>query len=110
MRINATNIAAMGTVIAVAVTLLAAVGSGIYQISELNNRVDHLSAEVEQLATRDEVRILVAEEIRILVAEEIRRGNRILLHSLANHKHDENGNALFTIPPGSEPTGENRQQ
>ena len=102
MRINATNIAAIGTVMAVAVALLAAVGSGIYQISELNSRVDHLSAEVEQLATRDEVRILVAEEIR--------RSNRILLHSLANHKHDENGNALFTIPPGSEPTGENRQQ
>ena len=86
---------------AVVITLLVIVGTGISQLSAVSTRVEQLSREVEQLPTREEVRILVAEEIR----EEIRRSNQQLLHALANHTHDENGNAVFTVPPGSEPTG-----
>ena len=124
MTINAGNITAIVTVLALAVTLLAAVGSGIYQLSALNSRVDQLSAEVEQLATRDEVRILVAEESRRNNAElreenrrnneetleEIRRIGQQLLHSLANHTHDADGNAVFTVPPGSEPPSDQQPQ
>lgn len=131
MTINAGNITAVMTVLALAVTLLAAVGSGIYQLSQLNSRVDQLSVEVEQLATRDEVRILIADESRrnnAELREEIRRSNeenrrnneetleemrRIgqqLLHSLANHTHDADGNAVFTVPPGSEPPSDQQPQ
>lgn len=135
MQINAGNITAIVSVLALAITLLAAVASGIYQISELSSRVDHLSAEVEQLPTRDEVRILVVEEIRRSNAElraemrrdnealraeirrsneelyeEMRRSNQQLLHALANHTHDADGQALFTVPPGSEPFSEQRPQ
>ena len=113
MTINAGNITAVMAVLALAVTLLAAVGSGIYQLGQLNSRVDHLAVEVErlsavveQLPTHDETRILVSEEVR----EEIRRSNQQLLHSLANHTHDADGQALFTVPPGSEPRSENQPQ
>ena len=82
---------------AVVITLLVIVGTGISQLSAVSTRVEQLSREVERLPTRDEVRMLVAEEIR--------RSNQQLLHALANHTHDENGNAVFTVPPGSEPTG-----
>ena len=41
---------------------------------------------------------------------EMRRSNQQLLHSLANHTHHENGNAVFTAPPGSEPSGANPNQ
>ena len=122
-------------VLALAVTLLAAVGGGIYQLGQLNSRVDHLSAEVEQLPTHDEVRVLVAEENRRSDAEmraeihridtelraeirrsneetiaELRRINQQLLHALANHTHDADGRALFTVPPGSEPHSESQPQ
>ena len=82
---------------AVVITLLVIVGTGISQLSAVSTRVEQLSREVEQLPTRDEVRILMAEEIR--------RSNQQLLHALANHTQDENGNAVFTVPSGSEPTG-----
>ena len=106
MQVNAGNITAIAAIVALVVTLLAAVGGGIYQLSELSTRVDHLSAEVEQLPTRDEVRILIAEEVRA----EIRRSNQQLLHALANHTHDADGQALFAVPPGSESFSEQRPQ
>ena len=142
MTINAGNITAVMAVLALAVTLLAAVGGGIYQLGQLNSRVDQLSAEVEQLPTHDEVRVLVAAESRRNNAEireeirrsneenrrnneqtraenrrnneetleEMRRINQQLLHSLANHTHDADGQALFTVPPGAEPSSEQQPQ
>lgn len=113
MQVNAGNITAIAAIVALAVTLLAAVGGGIYQLSELSTRVDHLSAELEQLPTRDEVRILIAEEIRRSNAElreDLRRSNQQLLHALANHTHDADGQALFAVPPGSESFSEQRPQ
>ena len=80
---------------AVVITLLVIVGTGIHRLGELNNQVN-------QLATR--------EEVRILIVEEIRRSNQQLLHALANHTHDADGNALFTVPPGIDPTGSNPGQ
>ena len=74
---------------AVVVTLLAIVGTGVYRLGELSNQVENLSIRVDQLH------------------EETRRDNEQLLHLLANHTHDENGNAVFTVPPGSDPTGAN---
>ena len=95
MHMNAANIAAMGTVMAVVITLLVIVGTGIHRLGELSN-------QVQQLATR--------EEVRILVAEEIRRSNQQLFHALANHTHDADGDAVYSMPPGIEPTGANPNQ
>lgn len=99
MRVNAANIVATATVLAVVITLLAIVGTGIFRLGELSTQVEQISNEVEQLPTR--------EEVRILIAEEIRRSNQQLFHALANHTHDGDGNAVFTVPPGSEPAGAN---
>ena len=102
MQINAANVAAVATVMAVIIALLAVVGGGIYQMGELNSRVEQLSRGLEQIPTR--------EEVRILVAEEVSRSNRQLLHALANHEYDADGNVVFTVPLGTEPTGANPRQ
>ena len=113
MKMNAMTITAAAAVIA----LLFTVSSGIYHQGRLSNQVD-------QLATREEMHRLVSEEIHRSnndlreeihrnkndLREEIRRSNWLLLHSLANHTHDADGNAIFSIPPGAEPAGESRPQ
>ena len=96
MKINAANITAAVAV----VMMLIATATGIYQLGQLSNEVENLSEQVRLLSakiddTRDELR------------EEMRRGNQQLLYSLANHTHDADGNAVFTTPPGMEPTGAN---
>ena len=88
MKLNPANITATVAV----VMMLIAVSTGIYQLGVLSNQVENLSDQIEDLR------------------EEMRRSNQQLLHSLANHTHDENGNAVFTIPPGSEPAGANPNQ
>ena len=88
MKLNPANVTATVAV----VMMLIAVSTGIYQLGVLSNQVENLSDQIEDLR------------------EEMRRSNQQLLHSLANHTHDENGNAVFTIPPGSEPAGANPNQ
>ena len=85
MKLNAANVTATVAV----VMMLIATATGIYQLGQLSNQVDNLSVQIEDLR------------------EEMRRSNQQLLHSLANHTHDENGNAVFTVPPGADPTGAN---
>ncbi len=99
MNLNAANI----TVAVAVVMMLIATATGIYQLGQLSNQVDNLSEQVRLLSTKiDDTR----DELR----EEIRRSNQQLLHSLANHTHDAEGNAVFTTPPGMEPTGANPDQ
>ena len=83
--------------------MLIAAATGIYQLSQLSNQVDNLSVQIELL--REEM-YRSNQELR----EEIWRSNQQLLYSLANHAHDPDGNAVFTIPPGMEPTGSNPNQ
>ncbi len=99
MTLNAANIAAAVAVVMMLITA----ATGIYQLGQLSNQVENLSEQVRFLSakiddTRDELR------------EEIRRSNQQLLYSLANHTHDADGNAVFTTPPGMEPTGANPNQ
>ena len=44
--------------------------------------------------------------------DELRRSVRQLLEALSNHTHNSDGDAVFTLPPGSEPApaGENPAQ
>ena len=93
MKLNSSTVSAAVAVLALLITI----GTGIYQLGKLSAEMESLSAEVEQLPTR--------EEIRILIDGEIRRNNQQLLYSLVNHTHDADGNAVFTTPPGMEPTG-----
>ena len=99
MNLNAANITAAVAV----VMMLIATATGIYQLGQLSNQVDNLSEQIELL--REEM-LRSNQELR----EEIRRSNQQLLYSLANHTHDEDGNAVFTTPPGMEPTGANPDQ
>jgi hypothetical protein len=88
MRVNAGNITAAVAV----VMMLIAAATGIYQLGRLSNQVENLSVQIEELRA------------------EMHRGNQQLLYSLANHTHDADGNAVFTVPPGMEPTGANPNQ
>ena len=99
MRLNAANVTAAVAV----VMMLVATATGIYQLGQLSNQVDNLSAQIELL--REEM-LRNNQELR----EEMRRGNQQLLYSLANHTHDADGNAVFTVPPGMEPTGANPER
>ena len=85
MKLNAANLTAAVAVVMMLITA----ATGIYQLGQLSNQVDNLSAQIENLR------------------EEVRRGNQQLLYSLANHTHDADGNAVFTAPPGLEPAGAN---
>ena len=88
MKLTAANITAAVAV----VMMLIATATGTYQLGQLSNQVDNLSVQID------------------LLREEMRRGNQHLLYSLANHTHDADGNAVFTIPPGMEPTGASPEQ
>ena len=88
MKLNAANITAAVAVVMMLITA----ATGIYQLGKLSNQVENLSVQIEELR------------------EEMHRGNQQLLYSLANHTHDADGNAVFTVPPGMEPTGANPDQ
>jgi len=83
MKLNAANITATVAV----VMMLIAAATGIYQLGVLSNQVENLSDQIGDMR------------------EEMRRSNQQLLHSLANHTDDADGNDVFTVPPGTEPTG-----
>ena len=83
MRFDASTIT---TAVAV-LTLLITIGSGMFYLGKLSNQVENLSVRIDDLH------------------EELRRNDEQLLHLLANHEHDADGNAVFTVPPGTEPTG-----
>ena len=88
MKLNASTVT---TAVAV-LTLLVTIGTGMFYLGKLSNQVDNLSAEVDELR------------------DEMRRNHEQLLHLLDNHTHDADGNAVFTVPPGSQPAGANPNQ
>ena len=75
--------------IGVAVTLALFLLGGAFGLGKLFRRVDTLTTNMDQLTT----------EVRRL-ATEVRRTNEIVV-ALANHRHDVDGNTVFTAPgPG----------
>ena len=88
MKLNASTVTAAVAIL----TLLVTIGTGMFYLGSLSNRVENLSVEIDDLR------------------EEVRRNNSRILHLLDNHTHDADGNAVFTIPPGMEPTGANPNQ
>ncbi len=65
--------------IGISVTLVLAMLAGAFALGKLFQRVDTLTAEVRQLSA------------------DVRRTNEIVI-DLANHRHDVDGNILFTVP------------
>ena len=65
--------------IGVSVTLVLAMLAGAFALGKLFQRVDTLAAEMRQLPY------------------DVRRTNEIVI-ALANHRHDVDGNILFTVP------------
>ena len=98
-------IAAVGTALVIAITVLAAVGTGIWRLSQLNNQFATQSDRISEL--REDMRHdfqRLREDFQEL-REDMRRGNQQLLIALANHEHDENGHAIFTAPVGTDAGG-----
>ena len=67
--------------IGVGVTLALFLLGGAFGLGKLFQRVDSLTAEVRQLSG------------------DVRRTNEIVI-ALANHRHDVDGNTVFTVPDG----------
>ena len=74
--------------IGIAVTSVLFLLAGAFGLGKLFQRVDTLSADLTQLTT----------EVRQLTAE-VRRTNEFVI-ALANHRHDVDGNTVFTVPDG----------
>ena len=110
-------------IVSVLSLLIVAVG-GAYWLGRLSNRVDRLEERVEQLdgkvdrldakfdqqfiELREEMHQLDAKfdrrfnELRNELLEEMRRGNQQLLLTLANHRHDADGDPVFRVPVAAE--------
>ena len=57
-----------------------------------------LAVKVGEQPTREEF-----NQLRTELLTAIHNSNAQLLHSLANHTHDEDGAAVFALPPGVAP-------
>ena len=55
-----------------------------------------LSLRIGELPTREETDRKFGE-----LSDDIRAGNELLLRALADHTHTEDGDAVFTVPPGA---------
>ena len=69
--------------IGISITLVLSLLAGAFALGKLFQRVDTLTEEVR------------------LIATEMRRTNDIVI-ALANHRHDVDGNVLFTLPGGDD--------
>ena len=69
--------------IGISVTLVLSLLAGAFALGKLFQRVDTISTRLDQLTT------------------EVRRTNDTVI-ALANHRHDVDGNILFTVPSGGD--------
>ncbi len=102
---NAQTIIAIAAVLTFLVIALVPAVSGLYWLVQLNSKVDYLQAELEDTQrqvqdTQREVqdtRQEIQDTRRELLAA-IEQSEHRILDALANHTHDEHGNAIFTRP------------
>ena len=83
------------TLIGIAVAFVVFLLGGAFGLGKLFQRVEMHAAELGRMAT--EIGQLTAE-VRQLSAE-VRRTNEFVI-ALANHRHDVDGNTVFTVPDG----------
>ena len=105
--------AAVITAIVGIISLLIVAAGGAYWLGRLSNRVDQLDAKFAQLDVKvDRLDAKIDQmdakfdrqfnELRTELLEEMRRGNQQLLLTLANHRHDADGDPVFRIPVAAE--------
>ena len=83
--------------IGIAVTSVLFMLGSIFALGKLFQRVETQAVELGRMAT--EVSQLTAE-VRQL-AGEVRRTNEFVI-ALANHRHDVDGNTVFTVPSSND--------
>ena len=69
--------------IGISITLVLSLLAGAFALGKLFQRVDTITTRLDQLTV------------------EVRRTNDIVI-ALANHRHDVDGNVLFTLPGGDD--------
>ena len=79
--------------IGVAVTAVLFLLGGAFALGKLFQRVDTLTTDLTRVST-DLARL--SADVRQL-AGEVRRTNEFVI-ALANHRHDVDGNTVFTVP------------
>ncbi len=79
--------------IGVAVTAVLFMLGGAFALGKLFQRVDTLTTDLTRVST-DLARL--SADVRQL-AGEVRRTNEFVI-ALANHRHDVDGNTVFTVP------------
>ena len=105
--------AAVITAIVGIISLLIVAAGGAYWLGRLSNRVDQLDEKFAQLDVKvDRLDAKIDQmdakfdrqfnELRTELLEEMRRGNQQLLLTLANHRHDADGDPVFRIPVAAE--------
>ena len=109
---NAQTIIAIAAILTLLVMALVPAVGGLYWLIQLNSKVDHLQAELadtqrEIQDTQQEMQDIRREmqdarremqDIRREVLTAIEQSEQRILDALANHTHDEHGNAIFTRP------------
>ena len=92
----------------VGLTLIALVGRGLYvwgrlsrQVDDLGDRMNTVEAKVNDIDTRLSVVETKVDDLGRKVdtlITEVQQLNRMMV-ALANHRHDQDGNIVFTLPP-----------
>ncbi len=91
--------AAVITAIVGIISLLIVAAGGAYWLGKLSNRVDQLDVKVDRLDAKFDRQF---SDLRNELLDEMRRGNQQLLMSLASHRHDLDGDAVFRVPVAAE--------
>ena len=81
-------------------TNTAEIGRIATEVSQLSVQVQQLAAQVQQLATQVQQLATQVQQLSADVSQlssESRRTNEMVI-ALANHRHDVDGNTVFTLP------------
>ncbi len=87
--------AAVITAIVGIISLLIVAVGGAYWLGRLSNLVDQLDVKVDRLDAK-------VDRLHNELLDEMRRGNQQLLLTLANHRHDSDGDPVFRVPVAAE--------
>jgi len=98
--VTVVELATLGTVAGIGFAMfLAAIGAAV-GFGRLTQRVAHLESRLDGIDSRLDAIEAAINELRAELRQtnaEIQQTNRILV-GLANHRHDTDGNTVFTIP------------
>lgn len=120
---NPVVITIIGSQVGIVAILVAAVVPLAFRIVRLPTREEHIALQKEVTANKEELKAEIANaEARLRteianaeerlraeidkakneVLREVRRSHQQIMLALVNHTHDDNGQAVFTLPPDVE--------